>query len=140
MDPLRNIRPITDAIIQDPSQLAAESKQNSTPISSEDASILETAQPSVLPDLQASNLFESTLESNLDSMHSLLNDVDEKLELVKSHSDSIKNQLDSMSEMGELASIRLNMARDRLSKFLETLAHLLQKLSQTADDITQNLK
>jgi hypothetical protein len=51
-----------------------------------------------------------------------------------------KNDLDSMSEMGEMESLRLQMAMDRLSKMMSTLSNLLKKASETAQGITQNLK
>ena len=52
----------------------------------------------------------------------------------------LKNDLDSMSEMGEMESLRLQMAMDRMSKMMSTLSNLLKKISKTADDIIQNLK
>lgn len=54
--------------------------------------------------------------------------------------DKLKNDLDSMSEMGEMESLRLQMAMDRMSKMMSTLSNLLKKISKTADDIIQNLK
>lgn len=54
--------------------------------------------------------------------------------------DKAKNDLDSMSEMGEMESLRLQMAMDRMSKMMSTISNLLKKISKTADDITQNLK
>lgn len=51
-----------------------------------------------------------------------------------------KNDLDSMSEMGEMESLRLQMAMDRQSKMTSTLSNILKKISQTADQIIQNLK
>lgn len=45
-----------------------------------------------------------------------------------------------MSEMGEMESLRLQMAMDRLSKMMSTLSNLLKKTSDTANAITQNLK
>jgi hypothetical protein len=51
-----------------------------------------------------------------------------------------KAKLDSMSEMGEMESLRLQMAMDRLSKLMSTLSNLLKKTSDTAQSITQNLK
>jgi len=53
---------------------------------------------------------------------------------------SIKKDLDSMSEMGEMESLRLQMAMDRMSKMMETLSNVLKKISDTANNITQNLK
>jgi hypothetical protein len=54
--------------------------------------------------------------------------------------DEMKHDLDSMSELGEMESLRLQMAMDRLSKMMSTLSNLLKKLSCTASQITQNLK
>jgi hypothetical protein len=52
----------------------------------------------------------------------------------------MKSDIDSMSEMGEMESLRLQMAMDRMSKMMSTLSNLLKKVSDTADGITQNLK
>ena len=52
----------------------------------------------------------------------------------------LKSDLDSMSEMGEMQSLRLQMAMDRMSKMMSTLSNLLKKISKTADEIIQNLK
>ena len=54
--------------------------------------------------------------------------------------DEMKHDLDSMSEMGEMESLRLQMAMDRLSKMMSTLSNLLKKMSDTAGQITQNMK
>jgi hypothetical protein len=54
--------------------------------------------------------------------------------------DKFKNDLDSMSEMGEMESLRLQMAMDRMSKMMSTLSNLLKKISDTQNSITQNLK
>ena len=54
--------------------------------------------------------------------------------------DKLKNSLDSMSEMGEMESLRLQMAMDRLSKLMSTISNALKKMSDTAQTITQNLK
>jgi hypothetical protein len=48
--------------------------------------------------------------------------------------------VDSMSEMGEMESLRLQMAMDRMSKMMSTLSNLLKKLSDTSSQIAQNLK
>jgi len=45
-----------------------------------------------------------------------------------------------MSEMGEMESLRLQMAMDRMSKMMSTLSNLLKKLSDTSSQIAQNLK
>lgn len=52
----------------------------------------------------------------------------------------IKSDLDSMNEMGEMESLRLQMAMDRMSKMMETLSNLLKKMSDTSSAIVQNLK
>ena len=52
----------------------------------------------------------------------------------------MKGDLDSMSEMGEMESLRLQMAMDRMSKMMSTLSNILKKISDTAQSIIQNLK
>lgn len=52
----------------------------------------------------------------------------------------IKNDLDSISEMSEMESLRLQMAMDRLSKMMSTLANILKKIRGTQDAIIDNLK
>jgi hypothetical protein len=54
--------------------------------------------------------------------------------------DRMKNDLDSMNEMGEMESLRLQMAMDRMSKMMSTLSNLLKKISDTSNSIVQNLK
>jgi hypothetical protein len=54
--------------------------------------------------------------------------------------DDSKGRLDSLSEMGEMESLRLQMAMDRLSKLMSTLSNLMKKSSETAEAILQNLK
>lgn len=54
--------------------------------------------------------------------------------------DQMKSDLYSMSEMGEMESLRLQMAMDRLSKMMSTLSNLLKKVSDTSDTITSNIK
>jgi len=51
-----------------------------------------------------------------------------------------KAELDSISEMGEMDSLRLQMAMDRMSKMMTTLSNLMKKASDTSSGITQNLK
>ena len=53
---------------------------------------------------------------------------------------NMKNDLDSMSEMGEMESLRLQMAMDRMNKMMSTLSNLLKKISKSSEEITQNLK
>jgi len=53
---------------------------------------------------------------------------------------NLKDQLDSMSEMGETESLRLQMAMDRTSKFMQALSNIMKKIDQTDDSIIKNLK
>lgn len=52
----------------------------------------------------------------------------------------MNQKTDNMSEMGEMESLRLQMAMDRLSKMMSTLSNLMKKMSDTQSNITQNLK
>jgi hypothetical protein len=52
----------------------------------------------------------------------------------------IKDVLDSKSELGETESLRLQMAMDRMSKFMTALSNLMKKTSDTSSSIIQNLK
>ncbi|MFN8290482.1 MAG: hypothetical protein U0U70_09505 [Chitinophagaceae bacterium] len=54
--------------------------------------------------------------------------------------DTMKRDLDSLNEMGEMESLRLQMAMDRLSKLMSTLSNIMKKISKTQDTIIQNLK
>jgi len=54
--------------------------------------------------------------------------------------DAIQDKLDSVSELGEMEALRLQMAMDRLSKFMQTLSNVLKKFSDTGSQIVQNLK
>jgi hypothetical protein len=52
----------------------------------------------------------------------------------------LKSRLDSLSEMGELESLRLQMAMDRQSKMMSTLSNIMKTMSKTASSIVENLK
>jgi putative addiction module CopG family antidote len=52
----------------------------------------------------------------------------------------LRNRLDSFSDMGEMESLRLQMAMDRMSKMMTTLSNLLKKSSDTASTVIDNLK
>ena len=60
-------------------------------------------------------------------------------ELVRTR-EALEAKLDSLSELGELESLRLQMAMDRLSKLMSTLSNLMKKVSETQATIVQNLK
>ncbi|HEU4532920.1 MAG TPA: hypothetical protein VFS00_02335 [Polyangiaceae bacterium] len=53
---------------------------------------------------------------------------------------AMKNEIDSLSEMGEMESLRLQMAMDRMSKMMSTLSNILKKISDTGSTIIQNMK
>jgi hypothetical protein len=53
---------------------------------------------------------------------------------------ALKQDLDSMSEMGEMESLRLQMAMDRMSKMMSTLSNVMKKASDTSSTIIQNIK
>jgi hypothetical protein len=59
---------------------------------------------------------------------------------LKSIQSNLQGSLDSMNEMSEMTSMRLQMAMDRRSKFVETLSNILKKMSDTSDAIVANLK
>lgn len=54
--------------------------------------------------------------------------------------EKMKGDLDSMSEMGEMESLRLQSAMDRMSKMNSILSNLLKKIHDTQQSIIQNLK
>ena len=53
---------------------------------------------------------------------------------------TMQNDMANKSEMGETESLRLQMVMERLSKMMSTLSNLLKKASETASQITQNIK
>jgi hypothetical protein len=54
--------------------------------------------------------------------------------------EAIQEDIDSLSELGEMESLRLQLAMDRLSKMMSTLSNLMKKISDTTNQIVQNLK
>jgi hypothetical protein len=73
------------------------------------------------------------LRRELDQSISIQTELDEQVA-------QIKKDLDSLTELGEMESLRLQMAMDRISKMTSTLSNLLKKASDTASGIVQNLK
>ena len=53
---------------------------------------------------------------------------------------ALLGKADAAGELSELDQLRLQMAMDRMSKMMSTLSNILKKLSDTASQITQNLK
>jgi hypothetical protein len=86
-------------------------------------------------DLQVSqvNNTVNNLQTRLEESHSTSADIDKLIEETKQH-------LNSLSEMGEMESLRMQMAMDRLSKLMSTLSNLLKKASEASADIVRNLK
>jgi hypothetical protein len=54
--------------------------------------------------------------------------------------ETLTTQRDDLSEMGEIESLRLQMAMDRMRKFESALSNLMKKLSETSNAIVQNIK
>ena len=54
--------------------------------------------------------------------------------------DELKSDLDSMTELGEMESLRLQMAMDRRSKFFAMLSNIMKKIASTEASIIQNIK
>lgn len=52
----------------------------------------------------------------------------------------MKGKLDSLSELGETEGLRLQMAMDRLSKFMQAISYIEKKISDTDDSIIENSK
>ena len=59
---------------------------------------------------------------------------------MEAEAEDLLGKLDSMSEMGEMESLRLQMAMDRMSKMMSTLSNLLKKMSDTSSQLVQNIK
>lgn len=62
-----------------------------------------------------------------------------KDEIDKTEQD-IKDKLDSVNEMGETESLRLQMAKDRISKMMSSLSNIMKKISDSESSIIQNMK
>jgi hypothetical protein len=54
--------------------------------------------------------------------------------------EQIRGGAESMSELSEMGSLRLQMAMDRRSKFMNTLSNMMKKVSATRDAVVQNMK
>jgi flagellar hook-basal body complex protein FliE len=59
---------------------------------------------------------------------------------LKEIQEELQGSLDSMNEMSETTSMRLQMAMDRRSKFVEALSNVMKKIDSTQEAIIQNLK
>jgi hypothetical protein len=61
-------------------------------------------------------------------------------EQINQEARNLQGDLDSMNEMSEMTSMRLQMAMDRRSQFVQSLTNVLKKIDDTQSAITQNLK
>jgi hypothetical protein len=94
------------------------------------------------------NISENIIVSEQVSYNSfLLDDIDfhsrtllAMADVFRNQLDEIKSKLDSLSELGEMESLRLQMAMDRFSKFMQTLSNLLKKMEDVQSLVTQNIK
>ena len=93
----------------------------------------------IIPAARATRIRKSVVNLELD-YNQLVESVTKGKKDMDNAKEIVKNKLDSMSEMGEMESLRLQMAMDRLSKMMSTLSNLLKKISDTASAITQNIK
>jgi len=59
------------------------------------------------------------------------------LELLR---DDLESSLDGMNEMSEMTSLRLQIAMERRSKFIQTLSNIMKKISTTQETLVQNIK
>ena len=83
---------------------------------------------------------KKVFEEEMANLRTVADGTDAVIEKLDAGLSKPKPDVDSMSEMGEMESLRLQMAMDRLSKMMSTLSNLLKKVSDTANSITQNLK
>lgn len=93
----------------------------------------------IIPPAKAGFIRKEIMKLDLEYNQFLASAVKGKKDM-DSATETVKNKLDSMSEMGEMESLRLQMAMDRLSKMMSTLSNILKKISDTASSITQNIK
>lgn len=106
--------------------------------------VVMEAEKSAQEDLKAIMASVKAIASEKASLRAKLNAINTNAAIGKAgtglSTEAIKKKLDSLSEMGEMESLRLQMAMDRMSKMMSTLSNLLKKMSDTASAITQNIK
>jgi|GEM_PF-3068296 len=66
--------------------------------------------------------------------------LNEDISFISDNFKSFKKELDSLSEMGEMESLRLQMAMDTISKMMSTMSNLLKKMNETSSGIISNFK
>jgi hypothetical protein len=82
--------------------------------------------------MQATQDAQSDLKNMMDGI--------KKANQQKQSQRAARNQKDAVSELSEEESLRLQMAMDRQSKFMETLSNVEKKMAQTQNSVVQNLK
>lgn len=77
----------------------------------------------------AANLLKKDLEDSI----SIKAELDQEME-------TIRSMIGSESDMGQMASLQLQMVIERMSKAMSTLSNILKKMNDTASAIVQNMK
>jgi len=88
----------------------------------------------IMAGVKAQNNAKSELRSQIQAMHQLT------AQQINQDTQNLKSRLDSMNEMSEMTSMRLQMAMDRRSKFIEALSNILKKIDETQNSIIKNMK
>jgi Skp family chaperone for outer membrane proteins len=82
----------------------------------------------------------AAMDSRMQAVQAEIQRAQTDFENLRAIQNSLKSQLDNMNEISEMSSMRLQMAMDRRSKFMETLSNLLKKIDDTESAIVQNMK
>jgi Skp family chaperone for outer membrane proteins len=82
----------------------------------------------------------AAMDSRMQAVQAEIQKAQTDFDNLKAIQSNLKSQLDNMNEMSEMTSMRLQMAMDRRSRFMETLSNVLKKIDETADAIVQNMK
>ena len=80
------------------------------------------------------------MDSKMQAVQAEIQKAQTDLENLKAIQNNLKGQLDAMNEMSEMTSMRLQMAMDRRSKFVEALSNIMKKIDDTQSTIVQNMK
>jgi len=86
---------------------------------------------SIMEETKSQNAAKQNLRNNMQTVNR---------DVANNAAQADKNKRDSMNEMSEMTSMRLQMAMDCRSKFVETLSNIMKKMSDTDNSITQNMK
>jgi hypothetical protein len=82
----------------------------------------------------------AAMDSRMQAVQAEIQKAQTDFENLQTIQNNLKSQLDNMNEMSEMTSMRLQMAMDRRSKFMETLSNVLKKIGDTQSAIVQNMK